>query len=219
MSPPPREWIDSNTGRRILRLSSRPGTSSQYFNVNGYTPEGDFLIVTVPGGLDKIYMETQVISDCLRIGEEFKLLFVGLKQRRAYYQTLKDNIVHYVNIDTGETVEIAQAGRGDIQSINCDETLLAGVERDPNSSAEILKLFEKRDKTTDQFDYRASWPDGSPMSYADAKEVRLNERLNAKVPMKLFVIDTATGTRRDVYGSTDWLNHLLFSPSNPDLLM
>jgi len=213
------EWIDPDTSSRVIRLSVDPGSSSLYFNFNGYTPEGDYLLLTTPRGLDKVHMTSFKVSPVLRIDRPFKFLFVGLTYRRAYYQTLDDNTIQYVDIDSGHVVEIVQVGRGDIQTINCDETLLGGVETDPNDSSEILKLFENRDKATDQFDYRANWPDGRPMSYADAKEVRLNQRLNAKVPMTMFVIHTRNGQRRDVHSSTDWLNHLLFSPTDPDLLM
>lgn len=215
----PREWVDKDTGHRVVRLSDKAGSSSLYFNFNGYTPQGDYLIISTPTGLDRVHMQSFELTAVIRIDRPFKFLFVGLKYRRAYYQTLDDNTVYYVDIDTGKSVEVARVAQGDIQTINCDETLLGGVERDPNNTSEILKLFENRDKATDQFDYRANWPDGTPMSYADAKEVRLNERLKVMVPMKMFVIETETGKRRDVYGSTDWLNHLLFSPTDPNLLM
>lgn len=218
-SGPSPEWIDQDTGHRIVRLSSEPGSSSLYFNFNGYTPQGDYLIISTPTGLAKVSLDDFRLSVVIRIEQPFKFLFVGLKHRRAYYQLLDTNAVCYVDIDTGISHEIAKVARGDIQTINCDETLLGGVETDPSSTSEALKLFENRDKATDQFDYRANWPDGTPMAYADAKEVRLNERLEAKVPMTMFVIDTTTGQRRDIYGSTDWLNHLLFSPSDPSLLM
>ena len=32
---PPREWIDPDTGHRIVRLSDEPGSASLYFNYNG----------------------------------------------------------------------------------------------------------------------------------------------------------------------------------------
>jgi len=215
----PRQWVDADTGHRVVRLSDVPGSSSLYFNFNGYTLAGDYLVISTPDGLDKVRMVDFELSCVVRLHRPFKFLFVGQTHRRAYYQTLDDSAVWYADIDSGETRLVKGGVSGDIQTINCTETLLGGVERDPTNTAPILALFENRDKKTDQFDYRASWPDGTPMSYADAKEVRLNERLNARVPMTMFVIDTATGVRRNVYSSTDWLNHLLFSPTDPDMLM
>jgi hypothetical protein len=33
----PREWIDPDTGHRVIRLSDEPGSQSLYFHQNGYT--------------------------------------------------------------------------------------------------------------------------------------------------------------------------------------
>jgi oligogalacturonide lyase len=52
------------------------------------------------------------------------------------------------------------------------------------------------------------------MSYAESKEVRMNERLVSAIPMSMFVIDTQTGKSRVVRRATDWLNHLQFSPTS-----
>jgi len=37
----PREWIDSQTGHRVVRLSNDAGSASLYFHQNAYTPDGD----------------------------------------------------------------------------------------------------------------------------------------------------------------------------------
>ena len=37
----PREWIDPDTGHRVIRLSDEPNSQSLYFHYNSYTPEGD----------------------------------------------------------------------------------------------------------------------------------------------------------------------------------
>src|SRR3990170_3358537 len=76
-----------------------------------------------------------------------------------------------------------------------------------------------RDPRTGQVAYAATGPDGQPLTFAEAKEVRLNDRLEARIPMEIFTIDTRTGERRSVHRSTDWLNHLQFSPIDPGLLM
>lgn len=36
----PREWIDQDTGHRVVRLSDEPGSQSLYFHQNAYTPDG-----------------------------------------------------------------------------------------------------------------------------------------------------------------------------------
>src|SRR5689334_7813148 len=32
----PREWIDPDTGHRVIRISNEPGTQSMYFHQNAY---------------------------------------------------------------------------------------------------------------------------------------------------------------------------------------
>jgi|GEM_PF-6681436 len=46
----PREWIDHDTGHRVVRLSDEPGSQSLYFHQNPYTPDGQELIITTPTG-------------------------------------------------------------------------------------------------------------------------------------------------------------------------
>jgi oligogalacturonide lyase len=51
------------------------------------------------------------------------------------------------------------------------------------------------------------------------KAQMMEERLAAHLPMAMFVLDVKTGEVRSILKSTDWLNHLLFSPTDPGLLM
>lgn len=44
-------------------------------------------------------------------------------------------------------------------------------------------------------------------------------RLAARVPMEMYSIAIGDGRRRTIYRSTDWLNHVQFSPTDPTLLM
>ena len=47
----------------------------------------------------------------------------------------------------------------------------------------------------------------------------MEERLAAHLPMALFTADVKTGEVKVIHRSTDWLNHLEFSPTDPTLLM
>ena len=47
----------------------------------------------------------------------------------------------------------------------------------------------------------------------------MEQRLAAHIPMGMFVMNTKTGEVTTIHKSTDWLNHLLFSPTDPTLLM
>lgn len=223
---PPREWIDADTGHRVTRLSDEPDSSSLYFNYNCFTPQGDLLILETPTGISRVNTKTRALEQVIAIPETFRLLFTGHSSRLAYYSVQPDRgqrggpkSIHAVDVDTGVSRLIAEVSGGDIQTINADETLLGGIQALPHPLTATLQISKPRDPKLDQVAFSASWPDGRPMTYADAKEVALNERLEAGIPMKMFVIDTRTGERRDIYGSTDWLNHLLFSPTDPNVLM
>jgi oligogalacturonide lyase len=47
----------------------------------------------------------------------------------------------------------------------------------------------------------------------------MERRLAARIPLVLFAIDLKTGKETRLLHSTDWINHLLFSPTDPTLLM
>lgn len=221
---PPREWIDPDTGHRIVRLSDEPGSASLYFNFNGYTPQGDKLLISTPKGIASVDLKTRALKTVVPITGPFRLLFTGHRTRSVYYQTQGADgqgtkTIWAADVDSGKVRKVATIDHGDIQTINADETQLGGVETDPGAASDTLALFAKRDARYDQADYRATGPDGKPLSYAEAKEVRMNERLEARVPMAMFVVDTHTGQKRIVHRATDWLNHLQFSPTDPGLLM
>jgi oligogalacturonide lyase len=48
---PPTDWVDPDTGHRIIRLSTENGSRTLYFHDNSYTPEGDKLIFSTPAGV------------------------------------------------------------------------------------------------------------------------------------------------------------------------
>ena len=41
----PREWVDPDTGHRVVRLSDEAGSQSLYFHQNAYTPDGTKLVM------------------------------------------------------------------------------------------------------------------------------------------------------------------------------
>src|SRR5678815_5428349 len=79
----PREWIDQDTGHRVMRLSDEPGSQSLYFHQNPYTPDGQKLIITTPTGLSAIDLKTRAIEKIVdgRAG----IIMVGKKTGRVYY--------------------------------------------------------------------------------------------------------------------------------------
>ena len=68
---PPTSWIDPDTGHRVVRLTTEPGSASLYFNQNGYTPDGTRLVYTTPNGISTLDLRThqtkQVVTGRVRM--------------------------------------------------------------------------------------------------------------------------------------------------------
>jgi oligogalacturonide lyase len=243
---PPTEWIDPDTGHRVIRLSREPGTASLYFHQNAYTAGGKKLVVTtMDRGIATINLETRAIE---RIVEgPANVLVTGRKTGDVYYtkrtsrevtkadgtkETVNEAVVYAAEVNTGKTREIAKLPSGRfVASLNADETLLLGsyVEggtrrlsvaglRNPGPGGWVSDA----DPRFQQANYEALGPDGNPLAYAQAKEVRLHEALagiRAGPPHVIFTINTQTGDLKDIWKEREWLNHLQFSPTDPGLIM
>ncbi len=59
----------------------------------------------------------------------------------------------------------------------------------------------------------------APLVQPESKGEMMERRLAARIPVVLFTVDLHTGKIRELLHSTDWVNHLLFSPIDPTLLM
>jgi oligogalacturonide lyase len=217
----PSGWTDARTGHRIVRISTEPGASSLYFNEQAFTPQGDKLVFSTAAGLYAAEVKTWAVKPIVE-GKGLRLLFTGHRTRNVYYVVQAGSQapaeVWAADIDTGKARRIAAVPDGaSIASLNADETLLAGqyAER----AMPLQPGAPGNDGRFGQANYAAVGPDGKPFTFAEAKEVRLNDRLEARIPMEIFTLDVRTGARRSVVRSTDWLNHLLFSPTDPNLLM
>jgi oligogalacturonide lyase len=210
---PPTEWVDPDTGHTVVRLSVEAGSSSLYFNYNGYTADGTRLVFSTPRGISAVDLRTRKITPV--VAGEVKLLFIGRRSSLVYYSK-RDNdsgtaplgagVIYTADIATGRSKEVARIARGSIGAINADESLLAGA-------------AAERDKPLASGDTARKSKDGAPMTYADSKEVGLNERLEARIPMELFTVNLKTGERKVIHRATDWLNHVQFSPTDPNLIL
>ena len=114
---------------------------------------------------------------------------VGAKTRQVFY--LKGHAVFATNLDTKVTRMIVQ-----------DARLGSGSGLAVNASETLLagSLVE---------------PGAPPPPRTGGLEARLNARL----PMALYTIDIASGALVLIQRSTDWLNHVQFSPTDPTLIL
>src|SRR5205807_7065701 len=105
----PREWIETETGHRVIRLSDEPGSASLYFHQNPYTPDGQKLIITTPTGLSAINLKTRSIEKIVE--GRVSVIIVGTKSGNIYYtRTVTDNnvretTVYAINLSTKATRE------------------------------------------------------------------------------------------------------------------
>src|SRR4051812_2294651 len=58
----PTEWIDPDTGHRVVQLSREPGSESLYFNLNPFTPDGKKMVITSPSGISLIDLQTHDVE-------------------------------------------------------------------------------------------------------------------------------------------------------------
>jgi oligogalacturonide lyase len=197
---PPRTWIDPDTGHRIVRLTNEPGSASLYFNQNGYTADGKSMVYTTPDGISVLNLETHAAKSVVK--GRVRIIVTGRKTQNVYY--IKEGAVFSTDVDSGATREIAKLPpRGSIATVNADETLLAGTYIEGNGQ-DYNQNRPQQPQTLEQ-----------PLS----KGQMMEQRLAAHLPMGLFIVDVKTGEVKTLHRSTDWLNHLEFSPTDPMLLM
>lgn len=218
---PPLEWVEPATGHRVVRLSTEPGTRSLYFHQHAFTPDGRFVIASGPAGIFSIELATRRNVPLVR--DKATPLFVGRKTGLVYFartdgagvsEQQTSTSVFTVPVTGGKPRQVAKIARGMIGSLNADETLLLGVFAERDFALETGPRDPRFDAA-----YSAKGADGKPLTFADAKEVRLNARADAGIPMEMFTVDLRTGEQRTIHRSTAWLNHLQFSPTDPQLIM
>jgi len=233
---PPVEWVDPATGHRVVRLSREPGSASLYFHQNAYSPDGRKLVMTTPHGVSTINLATREIESVVE--GRVNVIVVGRRSGDVYYSKRVDKNgaseqwIYATNLDTKATREIGRVPRGGVSSLNADETLMLGQYSeggDPRPAGERGASGSSAGQPaaagaspTFQAAYKANWPDGTPMSYADAKDLALHNRLmeiRQGPPQVIFTFDTRTGAVKEVHKEREWLGHLQFSPTDPGQIM
>ncbi|HEV2762670.1 MAG TPA: oligogalacturonate lyase family protein [Pyrinomonadaceae bacterium] len=210
----PREWVDKDTGHRVVRLSDEPGSQSLYFHQNGYTPDGRKMIMTTPTGLSAVDLKTRKVEKIVegRVG----ILIVGKKSGEVYYVRNR-NTVLATNLDTKRTREVVKLPPGvSVSTVNADETLLAGTldEQVARAIAEGRGPVGQRPGTPPQQQGERRGGDEYP-----GKGQMMENRLAERRPLQLVTVDTRTGEVKTLLRGTDWYNHIQFSPADPNLLM
>lgn len=199
--PMPLEWIDKDTGHKVMRLSRREGTNASfYFNNPCFIPpkgQGDLMVFyeSTPKGNQLFVMnlktlKSEQLTDRAHVSGEM----VCAKTREAFYQS--GDSVFAVNADTRKTRFIyafPEGFNGRVGTVNADGTYLACVKATGDQEREIYTKYPEK------HDY-------------------FNRIYDAHIQHTLYVINTTTRQMKQIHQENEWTNHLLFSPTDPNLL-
>ena len=205
---PPPEWIEPSTGHRVVRLSNEPGTASLYFHQNPYTAKGDKMVVSTPRGLATIDLATRAISPLVE--GRVSHLVVGRNSRQAFY--IRNDTVFATHLDTGVTRKILAHPRirtGSGFGVSADETHLAGSFVLEGTAATQAPAPGAGSSAA------AANPLATPPPTASS----LERRWAARLPMALYTLNVSSGELKIISQSSDWLNHVQMSPTDPGLIM
>jgi oligogalacturonide lyase len=232
---PPTSYMDQTTGHRVIRLTPEPGSSGFYFNVNAYSPDGSMMVYTAPDGihvLELATLKTRLLvpnpphpkensSDpAARYRGGVHAVVVGHKSPSIFYTIYdfgtKTVAIYKADLHTGATMKLATLppGATGIATVNADETLAAGTMNDGPPVAPEYGANRVSPTGTPRVQ-----PSSGNLVQPEGKGEMMERRLASRQPLILFTINLQTGKLTTLLHSTDWVNHLLFSPADPTLLM
>ena len=225
---PPRTWVDKDTGHRVYRLTDEPNSSGFYFNVNAYTPDLKQMIYSAPDGIhamDLATRETRLIvqnpprpadadtTQQFRFGGVHAI--IGGRVTNSVFYTMSDpttrvTSIYKADVYTRAVTKLTDLPKGmSVATINADETLGAGTINDPSATAPEYGANRVNPRGVQ----------AGPLVQPANKGEMMEQRLAARIPLTLNTIDLRTGQVKMLFHSTDWIGHMLFSPTDPTLLM
>jgi oligogalacturonide lyase len=212
---PPVEWIEPQTGHRVVRLSVEPDSQSLYFHQYPFSADGKKMVFTRRDGIYGVDLHTREIEHV--VDGSVRILVTGRKTGDVYYirrgggRGRRDDSgrergrgfwgggdVYAANLDTHAERHVARLpeefGGGNV-AVNADETLIVAIGRDPDGKA-------------------------TPRTPPDGRfEGRLIPNWASGAPRLLYTIDIASGETSVIHRSNEWLNHLQCSPTDPQQIM
>lgn len=211
----PNEWIDKSTGHKVIKLINRNGNNmSFYFHNNPFignkmifygtdylhTAKNDSVkqeTGNIPATNKQLYtvdLQTKKVEQLTFLPHPMNGEIVARKTNKVYYQV--NDSIFSTDVTTKATrlvFKFPADFKGNITTINSNENLLAGVWSSPKER----DIFKANPNKSSYF----------------------NLIYEAKEPRTLFTIDVNTGVLKKIFTDSAWLNHVQFSPTDPDLLM
>lgn len=212
----PDEWIDKSTGHKIVRLTRMKGSSvSFYFHNNPFIGNSMvFYNSSRQRGGEATDMRRQETYNLNVQDKQLYLMdlstlavqrltnhpspmngeIVSAVGKEVFFQ-VKDSVygVHTETLKQRLIFVFPPDFKGGITTVNADGTLLGGA-RSTDAEKEISRNFP-------------------------AKGDFFTRIYEAKLPRTLFTIDIQTGRLDKLFTDSAWLNHVQFSPTDPNLLM
>jgi oligogalacturonide lyase len=216
------DWIDADTGHRVIWLSTQPRSSSLYFHQNTYTPKGDKLIFDTPDGIAAV--------DITRLGVEPPkvdvvvpgvrgALMVSRKAPEVYFP--RSGMLCAANLETRAVREIIRVRQGAI--ISCDESWVVSAMNATDSSGKVQppapRTIPPQRERMFADKIKAGVAPTREEEQSARKEDGLSSRLANPTSMAFVFTNVKTGESKTNGYQYAWLNHLQFSPTEPDLLL
>jgi oligogalacturonide lyase len=234
---PPTTWVDKDTGHRVVRLSNEPGSSAFYFNVNAYTPDLKTMVYTAPDGIHALDLATRqtrlIVPNPPRDAADprgrtaLHTIVVGHKTNSVFYTQLDPDThqssIYKADVYTREITKLATLppDAPGVASVNADETLAAGTMNDGPPVAPEYGANAVTATGTPRVGQQAA-PQAGNLVQPENKGQMMERRLASRQPLILYTVSLKPGDNSKIttlLHSTDWVNHLLFSPTDPTLLM
>jgi oligogalacturonide lyase len=225
-----KEWIDADTGHKVYRLSVQNGSGSLYFHYNAYSADGKTVVFNSPAGImeaDLASKKAELVVPASGNGGRVSAMETSRVANEVFYVDRQAGAIMAADLGPGhKTREVVKIPQGlQVSCVNSDATLFAGVimnAPDPDNKAAAP------DKIPAENQYDRMFPGKKPeelsamnRSSAD-KENRLARQLTQAVtgaPRCLFTLNAKTGEVKRFGYAHAWLNHLQFSPTDPNMLM
>ena len=210
----PTDWIDPNTGHRIIRLSREDGSRSSYFHQNEFTPDGKRLVFTSPTGLYTVDLRTRVVEQ-IRTGRR-NIICVGRKTGRVYYVSRGQQgaAIWAVDPNTKADEKVIDVPQGvSIANVNCDETLAGGT-FDLKRPQGPFGFGGERGRGEAATSGAQAGPGGSRGERRGGQRPGFGTA-NTDRDMELVTLDLKSGQVSRFNESHAWLNHVQFSPTDP----
>lgn len=193
----PAEWIDKDTGHKIMRITTVKGDNrSFYFHNNPFI--GDEMVFYHSDSTGRQLYAVNLTSGSTRSLTDKKDMngeIVAPRSKQVFFQV--SDSVFAVDIKKNRTRLIyifPPDFKASVSTINADETILAGRYSSGERERAILKEYPSKGQYFDKI-------------------------FDAKIPNTLFTIDIKTGEMRKIYTENTWIGHVQFSPQEPALLM